>query len=360
VTDSTSARFVRDSHVIVRDLIRPRPIIYWADFLTTAVLAWAAFAVCVTDRFGWPVRVLAGVISGLAMYRAVVFTHEIAHQRASALKGFPVVWNLLCGIPLLMPTFLYGNHHGHHTSDAYGTWADPEYLLRTSRWRLRVLIFLLLPLLYPVLPAIRFLVLTPLASVSDRVNRFVWRHGSSLYVMNEFYVRAHDADAVAPSRWVLEAMGAIWAWTLVALVFAGVVPVMVFVAAYAVLVFWMSVNQVRTLVSHRYTSTVDTPVSYLEQVLDTNTFTRGRWLPHLWAPLGLRYHALHHLMPSMPYHAMGAAHRRLLRQLPADSPYRQTLRATFWEALSETVRGRDSGPRPAPRATIEEGQPTSR
>ena len=41
----------------------------------------------------------------------------------------------------------------------------------------------------------------------------------------------------------------------------------------------------------------------------------------LWAPVGLRYHALHLWNPSLPYHSLGRAHRLLLSVLGNDTPY---------------------------------------
>jgi hypothetical protein len=55
-------------------------------------------------------------------------------------------------------------------------------------------------------------------------------------------------------------------------------------------------------------------------------------------PVGLRYHGLHHLLPSLPYHSLGIAHRRLMAQLPADSPYRSTIRGGFLETAGELWR----------------------
>ena len=79
------------------------------------------------------------------------------------------------------------------------------------------------------------------------------------------------------------------------------------------------------------------PMTVLEQLRDTTTIPGGPWT-ELWAPLGLRYHALHHLFPAMPYHSLGVAHRRLMRELPPDSPYHATIRSSLFGVLRELVQ----------------------
>jgi len=348
MTDAqTSARFVRDAHAIVRDLLVVNRRRYWTDFLISIAVAYTAFAVYLFTAPFSVVQAVALVVAGFAMYRAVVFTHEIAHRREAALHSFRVVWNLLCGIPFLMPSFMYGDHKEHHASHAYGTWADPEYLVRTASPRARIAAFLLLPIVYPLLMTVRFLLLTPLALVSHRMDRVVWTYASSLYVMNESYRREYDAAASARARWVQEVACSAWAWTVVGLSIAGHIAPAALLQTYLVFLFWIAANQVRTLVAHRYASNADEPVSYLDQLLDTNTFPRGKWLPELWAPVGLRYHALHHLLPMLPYHAAREAHIRLMRQLAPGSPYHQTVRSGLWPALLSALGDRE---RPFPLA----------
>jgi fatty acid desaturase len=57
------------------------------------------------------------------------------------------------------------------------------------------------------------------------------------------------------------------------------------------------------------------------QFLDSVNVPPPGLAAEIWAPVGLRYHALHHLMPSMPYHDLPEAHRRLARELGTGSTY---------------------------------------
>ncbi len=162
--------------------------------------------------------------------------------------------------------------------------------------------------------------------------------------MNERYRRRYDASARSRSRWVQELACSAWAWTIIVLAAMHHISWNALAKTYLVFLFWIAVNQIRTLTAHRYLNETDAPLTYLDQVLDTNTFPRGMILAELWAPLGMRYHALHHLMPSMPYHAMPHAHRRLMAQLPLNSPYHQTVRPGLWPVLVSMVVNRETRP----------------
>lgn len=332
-----SVPLLRETHALLRDLLEARPRRYWMDFLLTSLIAYSAFVEYVRTSTVSVVQGLALVIGALAMYRAAVFIHEIVHRPANAFGAFTFVWNAMCGVPLWMPSFLYGDHRGHHAGPAYGTKADPEYIVAAWSGPARIVAFLGLSFVYPALGFLRFLVLTPLVLVSRRLDRLVWTQASSLYNMNESYRRPYDAQARSASRWLQEIAAAAWAWLVVALVAMHRVPWSTVGKTYVILLLWMLLNQLRTLVAHRYSNRAGRPVSHAVQVEDTNTFARGPWAA-LWAPLGMRYHALHHLLPALPYHSMSEAHRRLIERLPPGSPYRATVQRSLWSALASSLR----------------------
>jgi fatty acid desaturase len=63
--------------------------------------------------------------------------------------------------------------------------------------------------------------------------------------------------------------------------------------------------------------------------------------------VGLRYHALHHLAPRVPYHNLAEAHRRMARELASNPAYQaaqysgmgQAIRALLDRARGRRVRG---------------------
>jgi len=304
---------------LARDLSTPKPAIYWTDTILSALIGYGAlFAAILLPSVGW--QVVAGVVAVLALYRGESFIHELTHMKHSAVPGYRLGWNLMVGIPLLTPSFMYeGVHNLHHAKTRYGTIEDPEYLplARMKPWTLPV--FLLVAILAPVALLVRYAVLAPLSLVIPPLRRTVVARYSGLAINPSFQRRPPEGEA--RKLWHrLEVATSLYAVTLVTLVAMGVIPLKGFLIFLAVASGVAVINQVRTLVAHLWENEGE-PMTVTAQYLDSVNVPPPALLPVLWAPVGLRYHALHHLLPGVPYHGLAEAHRRITTALDADSPY---------------------------------------
>jgi fatty acid desaturase len=115
----------------------------------------------------------------------------------------------------------------------------------------------------------------------------------------------------------------------------GIIPALVLFLWYCVTALIFMVNSVRTLAAHRYQNPEGNVVSYSTQMLDSVNISGHGWMTPLWAPVGLRYHATHHLFPDLPYHALGEAHRRLIQGQGKNSLYAQTICSGLLPALNQ-------------------------
>lgn len=302
---------------LVRDLHRVSPAIYWCDLLVTAVLGWGSFCAAVALRPFSGGMLCATAIAVLALYRALCFVHEISHQNRRTLPRFETVWNFVVGYPLLMPSFVYvGVHNDHHKISTYGTAEDPEYLPFARSSRMTTL-FALESLLIPVFLLVRFLLLTPLSLMSRRFERWLTVHFSSLTI-NVRYRRPVTANLLSRVR--RHSAGILLVWTFaITLVIWGFVPWRVLAVWYVVNATASFVNTLRALGAHAYESSGE-PLDRAGQLLDSID-TPGRFWTELWAPVGLRYHALHHYFPGIPYHHLPEAYRRLASTLPVSRSY---------------------------------------
>ena len=236
---------------VVGDLHVPTPAIFWTDMLASAAIGWLSFAVAVTTTERPWVMVAACVVSGLALYRGLCFTHELTHLRRGAIPGFETVWNLLFGVPLLLPSFTYvGVHQSHHSLSTYGTKDDPEYLPFARSRRLIVAFSIQSSFLIPLLLLVRFVLLAPIGLVWPRLHRWLEVHASS-FAMNPEYRRQMPAPMVAKMRrWELLVVGS-WAGVL-AMMLAGVLPWRTLLLWYGVLALVSLVNTLRVLGAHAY------------------------------------------------------------------------------------------------------------
>ena len=304
---------------LTRDLNAPKDSIYWADMLGSALLGYAALFATITVRPTWLV-VGCGLVAILALYRAGSFIHELTHIKKGAVKGFRFTWNLIVGVPLLVPSFMYeGVHNQHHAKTYYGTLNDPEYLplALMKPWTLPV--FLVAAALAPIGMFIRFGILAPLSLLSPKLRRVVVGRYSGLQINPKFVRPQPEGEFARDWAWQ-EAACSVWAIALLTMVATGVIPLHGFLTYLAIASGVMFLNQVRTLVAHLWENGGE-PMSVTAQFLDSVNVPPPGTLPALWAPVGLRYHALHHLLPGVPYHNLGEAHRRLCRDLDAGSVY---------------------------------------
>jgi fatty acid desaturase len=301
---------MNDSQIrpLVSDLHQVNAPLYWCDLLFSITLGWLSFCVAVIrPPFSW--GMLAGVaLAALSLYRALCFLHEITHQARRALPRFETIWNFLVGYPLLMPSFVYVGVHGdHHKVSTYGTSADPEYL-PFARSSGITTAFALESVLIPAVLLIRFLVLAPAGFAMPRVEHWLIVHASSL-TMNIHYRRTVTATLRKQVR--LHSMGILLVWVpVMALIAAGILPLRVLAVWFGVSATASFVNTMRTLGAHAYESS-GKPLDRSGQLLDSID-TPGRFWTELWAPVGLRYHALHHYFPGIPYHNLSRAYQRLV------------------------------------------------
>ncbi len=309
---------LRTAAELTRDINVARPMIYWGDFLGSAALGYAGLAGAILLTGVWAIA--SAVVAILALYRAGSFIHELTHVRHRELPGFRFGWNLLVGVPLLVPSFMYeGVHNLHHARTRYGTVDDPEYLPLAMMRPWTLPLFVVTAGLAPIALLFRFSVLSPLSLLSTRLRSLVVGRFSGLQINPRFTRRAPDGALRRHWAWQ-ESAASLWSIGLIALVITGIVPLRAFAIFLAILSGTMLLNQLRTLVAHLWENDGEA-MSVTAQYLDSVNVPPPAALPALWAPVGLRYHALHHLLPSLPYHSLGEAHRRLSAALGPDSPF---------------------------------------
>lgn len=319
---------------------RPTRSLYWADLLVCASIGWASFTGLL--QAGRGLRLLFFSVATFALYRAVLFIHELSHVNDSSLPYFELVWNVVIGVPFLVPSFLYrGVHLDHHRQKTYGTRSDPEYVPFAHRPPTTIGLYLLGALLLPVASMFRFGLLGPLSWTHAGIRKLTVERYSALAI-NRAYVRRDPPEG----QWRLQELACTaLCWTALLAWRTGSVPGRVFLWWGIVGATISALNAVRALAAHRYDNDGD-ELSSTEQLLDSCTLKRqspsgmaplvGAWQA-LWAPVGLRYHALHHWLPMLPYHNLGRAHRLLLTAIDEPAPYRSTLRDAMWATLADLV-----------------------
>jgi fatty acid desaturase len=336
------AGWVSDARRAIRgaptDFFAVNPWRYWADFLISLVLAYSSATVYLLSPLGsWP-QLLAFPVAVFWLYRLGSLIHEVCHLGHHEMRGFKVAWNLLVGVMTLTPSPFFTRHHrDHHSARMYGTPEDPEYVanvLEAGNWRsgLEYAAFIAI---FPLAVFLRFL-LAPLTYLSPTLRQAVLERASSLTLNLRYRRRITAFD-----RWsitMLEIPCFIRAAMIPTSVFLGLAPPSRIALLYVLALTTVVLNQLRQLADHHFAGDGEA-ATWENHILDSCNFTGSDPLTWLFFPFSIRYHALHHLFPSMPYHNLKPAHDYLAQALPADSPYLGLDQPGWWSVARRTVFG---------------------
>jgi len=252
------------------------------------------------------------------------------------MRVFKVTWNLVVGVITLAPSPFFTRHdRDHHSARMYGTREDPEYIVNVFRpgSLLSILMYSLLIALYPLIVFFRFL-LAPLTFLHPRLRQWTLVHASSL-TMNYRYERKLNRF----DRWAVTAIELLCSLRAAAMLVAvgvGLTHWTRLPLFYSIALGVLTLNQLRLLADHHFEADGQ-PLPLDDHIRDSCNYTGRDFLTWLLFPFAIRYHALHHIFPMLPYHNLKAAHAYLLEHLPADSPYRSLDQSSWWSVAKETL-----------------------
>ena len=317
--ETESQRLAR-ARAQLADLFRPDPRRFWAELIGTGLVGWSAMLLAINGLGGWPVTLVLTIIATLAMHRSTAFLHELTHLNDRAVPMIRRGWNLVWGLPFLLPSWLYERVHlEHHRRRLYGTSVDPEYMPLAGKPPLRIVLSASFGLLLPIALVLRFMALSPLAWVWPRASRVIEARFSSL-AWNMKWVAPEPTPLQRQRMRIDEALCFVWAWSLVALVVGQVLPLSALVVPLSMSFGAVLCNQLRGHAAHRFVSD-GSPYDEVAILSDSLNVEPKNALERLLMPLGVGLHALHHVAPAIPFHNLQRAHRRVLRLMPMSSPY---------------------------------------
>lgn len=336
---SQNSTWIHDARIVLKnsntDYFKVRPGRYWFDFLLSTTLAYSAATVYLTSPLFSIQQIIAFPLAVFWLYRGGSLIHEVAHLPGRELRTFKIAWNLIVGVVTLAPsTFFTAHHRDHHSGKMYGTPEDPEYIVNVFRpgSGLSILLYAIHVCLFPAFVFLRFF-LAPLSFIHPKVRDFTLRRLSS-FTLNWKYERNISrlnrrtfatVELLCWARATLIPLAVILGFT-----FWTRIPLLYLLGA-STLMF----NQMRQLADHHFESDGD-PMSMDSHILDSCNYTNRDFFTWLFFPFAIKFHALHHLFPSLPYHNLESAHKHLTENLPASSPYHGLSQPSWWSAASLT------------------------
>lgn len=307
-----------------REFLKPDPKLYFIDLiLTTTIASSATLASAFVPFMSW--TYIALILVGLiATYRATFFIHETVHA-GKHIKYYNICYNLLHGYVYKFPTYIYEPHLRHHQPDAFGTFKDPEYERIGGQpvWLNYIIVPLIIALLAPFIILIRWSVIPLFLPFIGKKGRSFIYDRTSTFIINAQFRRGEPNDIERKEWYVQDGFCMLYSLILIGLVAFGFLPLQLIASMYIILALGNGLNVIRGNLEHRYYSEMN-QITHKQMILDSVTLPHNL-LTMVLFPVGLGYHALHHMFGQIPYHNLDKAHDWLMTNLPPNHPYRATL-----------------------------------
>lgn len=333
--EKLSSNSYRQSFEKIKHLTKPNLLLYWGDLLGTAACCYGLMYLCMTSPVLSLERWLSFAICSFFVNRGIYFIHEIVHQ-GKYLKGFETAHSLLFGCVFKIPSYIHTPHHYHHRSTSYATQDDPEY---DDAWIGKslgnYLSVIPVSLMIPVILFVRF-GLVPLCYpfMSETQRNKVFQKAST-FAMNPKYERPMHTKEEFKNWMIQDGLACAINGSVLIMFLTSNMSLANFLTFHLFCSTFFFLNFYRALVAHKYVA--DPSNKTIEAQVKDSISIPSSITDFFWAPLGLKFHSLHHYFPTIPYHNLQKAHEILVAA--GDEVYLSSLESSLPEALRKAGTG---------------------
>lgn len=309
-----------DWRILIRQALGDLAVLGVGAVLCLAYPVWAVWIPVWT--------VMAGRIHALA-----ILMHDLVHVRELDKRPlFKLALDALICWPVVMNMDYYGLAHGFHHRESNLPGKDPYFVPLHAQHPAIYPSYVLIGSVLLTLALILRLAVYPLTLVSPKFRDLHAKYFAQL---------GASPDLASVER---HEMGRkIWIWGLGPTVFWYVVLTFVtwqglwgpFTIAYGIpLVLSSVLGQVRLACDHIYTEALGN--SMIEQVAGATNVEAPWWQNMILGPHGTAYHALHHIVPTLPNYRLKAAHE-ILKSAGSET-YARTIYTSYFQILFKLMR----------------------